>query len=89
MTMRLIRLVRIAGVAMLLTFLFVQSQRITLAREGETVPGLAMALAAVSSLLLIRAAVTEWTDGPARNFEKDILWGLGLGGVGAMISLFV
>jgi hypothetical protein len=87
--MRLIRPVRIAGVAMLITFLFVQSQRITLAREGETVPGLAMALGAVSVLLLIRASVTEWTDGPARGFEKDILWGLGVGAVGAMISLLV
>jgi len=81
--------VRIAAVASLITFLFVESQRITVAREGQTAPGMAMALAAVSCLLLIRAAVTEWTDGPARPLEKDVLWGLGLGGVGALISRLV
>jgi len=84
-----VRLLRIAGVAAAVVFLFVQSQRITLAREGGSAPGLAAALGVVSLLFLVRAVVTERARGPESSLEKDILWGLGCGGAGALISLFV
>jgi hypothetical protein len=83
------RLLRIVGTAAVVIFLFVQSQRVTLAREGETVPGLAMALGALSLLFLVRAFATEKARGPGPSLEKDALWGLSFGVIGCAISLFV
>lgn len=87
--MSAVRYVRVTATAALVVFLFVQSQRFTLAREGETVPGLAPALGAISVLLLVRALVTEKVRPPGLSFEKDVLWGLALGGIGATLALFL
>jgi len=85
----ILRVLRIAAVAAILIFAFVLSQRITLAREGETAPGLAAALSVLSLLFLVRAIVTEKARGPGPSLEKDVLWGLSLGGIGAVISVFL
>ncbi len=80
------RLLRIAGIALALALVFTLSQRATLARSGETVPGMLWALGALSVFFLVAAFANESSQGPEANVRKDLLWGLGLGGVLAIVS---
>lgn len=80
------RLLRIAVIAGALAVLFVSSQAATAARAGETVPGVRWAVGVLSALFLVRAIVTEWTRGPEEDLQKDILWGLGVGGVAGLVG---
>jgi len=84
-----LRFFRIGGLAGGVIFLFTLSQEITLAREGETAPGLAVGLGVISLLFLVRALVTEHARGAEASLEKDVLWGLGLGALGAALSLLL
>jgi len=84
-----LRIGRIAAIAAALAYLFVLSQRITVAREGATPPGVGMALGAISVLFMVRAVVTERSPGPARDWEKDLLWGLAAGGLCSVASLWM
>lgn len=80
--MTALRLVRIAGIALAYWFVFTSSQRITAERNaGETLPGIAWAIGALTVFFLIGAAATEKTQGAEQNLRKDLLWGLGVGGV--------
>ncbi len=81
------RLLRIAVIAGAFAVLFVGSQAATAARAGETVPGARWAMGVLSALFIVRAIVTEWTRGPEDNLQKDILWGLGAGGIVGLISV--
>lgn len=83
-----LRLLRIAAVALVLAAAVSYSQQLTLEREGQTAPGIGWALGVLSLVFLVRAAVTERMRGPEASLEKDLLWGLGLGGVAATISIF-
>jgi len=83
----LLRLIRIAAIATALTVGFAKSQAATLARSGETVPGARWALAAVSLIFLVSAVVTERTRRDTPNLQKDLLWGLGCGGIAAAIAV--
>ena len=77
----LLRAARIAFFTVVLPVLFAWSQQVSAARGHERLPGVAAALAVVSALFLVRAVVTESTLGPEGNFQKDLLWGLGSGGI--------
>jgi len=79
--MTALRLARIAGIAILLAGGFYLSQRATLARAGETVPGVLWAVGALCVFFLVGAAATEASQGPDADVRKDVLWGVGLGGV--------
>ena len=81
-----VRLLRIAGIAVAFVLVFMVSQRATLERSGETVPGTLWAIGALSVFFLIGAFATESTQGPDANVRKDLLWGLGLGGILAIVS---
>jgi hypothetical protein len=76
-----VRALRIAGIALAFLVVFTISQQATLARSGETVPGTFWAIGALSVFFLVGAFATESTQGPDANVRKDLLWGLGLGGV--------
>ena len=84
-----VRLLRIAGVAALLVCLFAFSQRLTLEREGHNAPGIGWALGVLSVLLLIRAFVTEQDPRAQSVVQKDVLWGLGVGGASAVVYLLL
>jgi hypothetical protein len=80
------RLLRIAAIALGFTLAFTLSQRATLARSGETVPGILWAIGALSTFFLIGAWATERTQGAEANVQKDLLWGLAAGGILIIIS---
>jgi amino acid transporter len=75
------RALRIVGIALAFVIVFTISQQATLARNGETVPGTLWAIGALSVFFLVGAFATESSQGPEANVRKDLLWGLGLGGI--------
>lgn len=79
--MNLFRLTRIVVIAGAFFTAFNMSQAATAARNaGETVPGIGIAIAALSLFFLVGAWATEKTQGAEMNARKDLLWGLGSGG---------
>ncbi len=76
-----LRLLRIACIAAAFFVAFSVSQAVTAARAGETIPGIHFAVAALAAFFLVGAWATEQTQGPEQNVRKDLLWGLGTGGV--------
>jgi hypothetical protein len=85
-TAPVLRVLRIAGFALGFIFAFTVSQRATLARYGETAPGVLWAIGALSTFFLIGAWATERSQGAGANARKDLLWGLGTGGVLIILS---
>lgn len=77
--MRPIRVLRILGLAGILPILFSISQRVSEARGNPPLPGTSWALGAVGLLFLVRAIVTERTQGAEMDVQKDFLWGIGAG----------
>ena len=76
------RLARIAAIAIGFWFLFNTSQRITAERSaGATLPGIEWAIGALALVFLAGAFVSERALGPEGNPRKDLLWGLGSGGL--------
>lgn len=84
--MSLLRWLRIVLIAATLVFLFNVSQTVGEMRGNPPVPGLSWSLGVLSLLFVFRAAVTEYGRGPEANLQKDLLWGLGAGGVLAILS---
>ena len=81
------RLLRIAGIAIGFWFVFNWSQRLTAERNaGATLPGIEWAIGALSLVFLAGAFVTERAIGPEGNPRKDLLWGLGGGGLAIAAS---
>jgi len=77
-----LRLLRIVGIAAAFFAAFTVSQAVTAARNaGETVPGIHFGIAALAVFFLVGAWATEQTQGPEQNVRKDLLWGLGTGGL--------
>lgn len=77
-----LRLLRIVGIAAAFFAAFTVSQAATAARSaGETVPGIHFAIGALALFFLVGAYATERTQGPEQNVRKDLLWGLGTGGL--------
>jgi len=81
-----LRAVRITAIAVVLAALFSLSQQIGAARGNEPVPGIGWALGVLSAIFLVRAVITERTQGPEMTLQKDLLWGVGLGGLLAVVS---
>lgn len=79
--MTALRLARIAGITSLLAIGFFLSQRATLARSGEMLPGVSWSIGALCVFFLLGAAATEASQGPEADIRKDVLWGLGFGGL--------
>lgn len=82
----LLRALRIAACTVVLPLLFTLSQRISEARGNEPVPGINWALGVVSALFLVRAVVTERFRGSEANVQKDLFWGVAIGGIVTIIS---
>ncbi len=82
----LLRAVRIAAVTVVLPLLFAVSQRVSAARGNPPIPGINWALGVLSIIFLVRAVVTERFRGPDMNLQKDLLWGVGLGGVVTILT---
>ena len=80
-----LRLLRIVGIAFAFVTVFTISQRATMARYGETVPGTLWAIGALSVFFLVGAFATESSQGPEADVRKDLLWGLGLGGIASIV----
>jgi hypothetical protein len=81
------RLLRIAGIAIAFKFVFDLSQAATAARNaGETTPGIGWAVGVLSLLFLVSAFVSERMKGPEASVQKDLLWGLGVGGLVAVAT---
>lgn len=76
------RLLRIVAIAIGFYFVFNLSQRITAERNaGATLPGIEWAIGGLSVVFLAGAFVSERAIGPEGNPRKDLLWGLGSGGL--------
>ena len=79
------RLLRIAAIAAALPILYDLSQRVA-AASGEALRGREWALLALSLLFFLRAFATEYSRGPEANVQKDLQWGLAIGGLAAVLS---
>ena len=80
-----LRVLRVAGFAATLTYLFQVSREASIARGNEELPGTLWAVGVLSTLFLIRAFLSEvMPDGP-RPFQRDLLWGLGAGGIATIL----
>lgn len=80
--MRPLRIVRIVGIAAAFFVAFTVSQQVTAARNaGETVPGIGIAIGVLAIFFLVGAWANEKTQGPEMDARKDLLWGLGSGGI--------
>lgn len=77
----ILRLLRIVALGLGLAFLFRLSHEATIARGQEPVAGMSWAIGVVSLLLLVRAIIMERTRDARDNLQKDLLWGLSLGGM--------
>lgn len=75
------RLLRIGALMVALPVLFDLSQRVGEAQGNPPLPGILVALGVLSFLFLVRAAVTEAAGASVSTPQKDLLWGLGIGGV--------
>ena len=82
----LLRLVRIAAIAIGFAFIFLLSRQATAARGGEDLPGISWTLGVLSVIFTASAIVSERTRGPEANLQKDFLWGLAVGGVLVILS---
>ena len=81
------RVVRIVGIAVAFFAAFTVSQAVTVARSGgEAAPGMVPAIGVLSLFFLAGAWATEQTQGPELNSRKDLLWGLGSGGVAIVVG---
>ena len=81
------RLLRIAAIAIGFWFAFNFSQRITAERNaGQTLPGIEWAIGALACVFLAGAYVSERAQGPEADPRKDLLWGLGFGGLAISAS---
>lgn len=84
--MTALRLVRIAAIAFGYWFVFTTSQQMTAARNaGETVPGVAWAIGALTIFFAVGAFASERTLGPEQNVRKDLLWALSIGGIAIVL----
>lgn len=80
--MSALRIFRIVGFAVAFFVAFNVSQSVTAARNaGQTVPGIGIAILALSIFFLVGAIATEKTQGEEMNPRKDLLWGLSSGGL--------
>jgi len=77
----LLRLVRIAAIALGFMCIFALSRQATAVRGGEDLPGISWTLGVLSAIFLASAAASERARGAEANMQKDLLWGLGSGGV--------
>jgi hypothetical protein len=77
----IIRLLRILAVTLGFAFIFALSRQATAVRGGEDLPGISWTLGMLSLIFLASATVTERMRGPEANMQKDLLWGLGTGGL--------
>ena len=85
-----LRLARIIGIAVAFFAAFSISQAATAARNGgQTVPGIGIAIGALSLFFLVGAIVTEQTQGAEMNARKDLLWGLSSGGLAIVASRLI
>ncbi len=88
--MSFVRVLRIVAIAIGFFVVFGISQSATAARNGgETVPQVAIAIGVLSIFFLVGAWATEVTKGPEMNTQKDLLWGLGSGGLVIVASRLV
>jgi hypothetical protein len=88
--MSFVRVVRIAAIAIAFFVVFNVSQAVTAARNhGETVPGIGAAIAVLSLFFLVGAWANEQTQGPEMDTRKDLLWGLGSGGLAIVASRII
>lgn len=83
--MTVVRLLRIAVVAIALPLLFHLSQAVEKASGQEELHGLEWALGALSVLFFLRALAIEYGRGPEANLQKDLQWGLGVGAVATIL----
>jgi hypothetical protein len=83
-------LIRIAGFAGALAYLFHLSRMASLARGNEELPGTLWAIGVLSGVFLVRAILSEsMTDGAPSNLQRDLLWGLSLGGIVTIVVRLV
>jgi hypothetical protein len=81
-----IRWLRIGLIAAVMVALYNLSQQMGEVMGNEPVPGVAWSLGALSLVFLLRAAVTERFRGAEADWQKDLLWGLGGGGLLAIVT---
>jgi hypothetical protein len=88
--MSVVRVIRIVAIAIAFFVAFNVSQAATAARNaGETAPGIGIAIGVLSLFFLVGAFVNEKTQGPEMDTRKDLLWGLGSGGLAIVASRII
>jgi hypothetical protein len=81
-----LRALRIAVVAAALFYLFEVSRRAGLARGNPELPGTLWAIGILSFLFLLRASMSEYLRETTSVLQRDVLWGLSLGGLATIVT---
>ena len=82
---RALRLLRVGGIAVGFLYIFMLSRRATLARGGEDLPGISIALGLLSLIFFAGAIAAERVRGADVRLQTDLLLGLGTGCVLAIL----
>ena len=82
---RALQLLRAGAVALGFLYIFVLSRRATLARGGEDLPGMSIALGLLSFIFFAGAIAATRVRGADARLQTDLLWGLGSGCVLAIL----
>ena len=79
------RLLRAGAIALGFLYIFILSRRATVARGGQDLPGLSVALGLLSLIFYAGAIAAERVRGADARLQSDLLWGLGSGCVLAIL----
>ena len=82
---RAVRLLRAGAIALGFLYIFILSRRATVARGGQDLPGLSVALGLLSLIFYAGAIAAERVRGADARLQSDLLWGLGSGCVLAIL----
>ncbi len=82
---RALQLLRAGAIALGFFYIFVLSRRATLARGGEDLPGMSIALGLLSLIFFAGAIAADRIRGADARLQTDLLWGLGAGCVLAIL----
>jgi hypothetical protein len=79
------RLLRSGAIALGFLYIFILSRRATLARGGEDLPGISVALALLSLIFYAGAIAAKRVRGADARLQTDLLLGLGSGCILAIL----
>ena len=80
-----LRVLRVAAIAAALAYLFDLSRLASMARGNPELPGMLWTIGVLSLLFFVGALMMEFARESTSSLQRDLLWGLSLGGVATIL----